>query len=145
MGGEFPGHPGRSGRSPNGQRAVSVRPITGSQTCPRAPRPSAWPASRGGAPKIELDDTQLKGELGLDHYEGRSWLGGYHHTALVTATHGVLTLERQHPKSPTAGLTLPQAVLLLQPTFTCWTGRCQTCQQPIDLDQLPLHPARQHE
>jgi SRSO17 transposase len=47
--------------------------------------------------KIELDYKQLKGQLGLDHYEGRSWLGWYHHTALVTAVHGFLTLERQHP------------------------------------------------
>jgi len=47
--------------------------------------------------KIELDYKQLKGELGLDHYEGRSWLGWYHHTAMVTAAHGFLTLERQHP------------------------------------------------
>jgi Transposase DDE domain len=42
--------------------------------------------------QIELDYKQLKGELGLDHYEGRSWLGWYHHTALVTAAHGFLTL-----------------------------------------------------
>jgi SRSO17 transposase len=47
--------------------------------------------------KIELDYKQLKGELGLDHYEGRSWLGWYHHTALVSAAHGFLTLERQNP------------------------------------------------
>lgn len=47
--------------------------------------------------KIELDYKQLKGELGLDHYEGRSWLGWYHHTALVSAAHGFLTLERLHP------------------------------------------------
>jgi SRSO17 transposase len=47
--------------------------------------------------KVELDYKQLKGELGLDHYEGRSWLGWYHHTALVSAAHGFLTLERQHP------------------------------------------------
>ena len=47
--------------------------------------------------KIELDYKQLKGELGLDHYEGRSSLGWYHHTALVTAAHGFLRLERQHP------------------------------------------------
>ena len=46
---------------------------------------------------IELDYRQIKGHLGLDHYEGRSWLGWYHHTALVTAAHGFLTLERQHP------------------------------------------------
>jgi SRSO17 transposase len=50
--------------------------------------------------KIELDYKQLKGELGLDHYEGRSWLGWYHHTALVTAAHGFLTLERLRPLAP---------------------------------------------
>jgi SRSO17 transposase len=50
--------------------------------------------------KIELDYKQLKGQLGLDHYEGRSWLGWYHHTALVTAAHGFLTLERLDPKAP---------------------------------------------
>ena len=49
---------------------------------------------------IELDYKQLKGELGLDHYEGRSWLGWYHHTALVTAAHGFLTLERLNPFHP---------------------------------------------
>jgi len=47
--------------------------------------------------KIELDYRQLKGKLGLDHYEGRSWLGWYHHTALVTAAHGFMTLERLRP------------------------------------------------
>ena len=50
--------------------------------------------------KIELDYKQLKGELGLDHYEGRSWVGWHHHTALVTAAHGFLTLERLHPFRP---------------------------------------------
>lgn len=48
--------------------------------------------------KVELDYRQLKGELGLDHYEGRSWLGWHHHTALVSAAHGFLTLERLDPK-----------------------------------------------
>jgi SRSO17 transposase len=47
---------------------------------------------------IELDYRQLKGELGLDHYEGRSYLGWYHHTALVTTSHAFLTLERTDPK-----------------------------------------------
>jgi SRSO17 transposase len=48
---------------------------------------------------IELDYRQLKGELGLDHYEGRSYLGFHHHTALVTCAHGFLTLERLDPKA----------------------------------------------
>jgi len=30
-------------------------------------------------------------------------------------------------------------VLLLRPVLRCWAGRCRTCQQPIDLDQLTLH------
>ena len=47
---------------------------------------------------IELDYRQLKGQLGLDHYEGRSYLGWHHHTALVTCAHAFLTLERQNPK-----------------------------------------------
>ena len=46
---------------------------------------------------IELDYRQLKGELGLDHYEGRSYLGFHHHCAVVIAAHGFLTLERQNP------------------------------------------------
>jgi len=50
--------------------------------------------------KMELDYKQLKGELGLDHYEGRSWPGWYHHTALVSAAHGFLTLERPNPFRP---------------------------------------------
>jgi SRSO17 transposase len=49
---------------------------------------------------IELDYRQLKGELGLDHYEGRSFAGFHHHCALVTCAHAFLTLERLDPKVP---------------------------------------------
>jgi SRSO17 transposase len=49
---------------------------------------------------IELDYRQLKGELGLDHYEGRSYLGFHHHTALVTCAHAFLTEERLRPPAP---------------------------------------------
>jgi SRSO17 transposase len=48
---------------------------------------------------IELDYRQLKGELGLDHYEGRSYRGFHHHCALVTCAHAFLTLERICPKA----------------------------------------------
>ena len=47
------------------------------------------------------------------------------------------------PESPAAGLTLPQTVLLLQPVLRCWTGRCRTCHQPVDLEQLPLFHQRE--
>lgn len=46
---------------------------------------------------IELDYKQLKGELGLDHYEGRSYPGFHHHCSLVVAAHGFLTEERADP------------------------------------------------
>ena len=49
--------------------------------------------------QIELDYRQLKGELGLDHYEGRSYLGFHHHTALVTCAHAYLTEERLRPRA----------------------------------------------
>jgi hypothetical protein len=51
----------------------------------------------------------------------------------------------REPFSPAAGLTLPQAVHLLQPIFKCWTGRCQTCQQPVDLANLVLGRTRRDE
>jgi hypothetical protein len=47
------------------------------------------------------------------------------------------------PESPAAGLTLPQAVLLLQPVLRCWADRCRTCNQPVNLEQLILLPQRE--
>jgi hypothetical protein len=47
------------------------------------------------------------------------------------------------PASAAAGLTLPQAVLLLQPLLRCWAGRCRTCHQPVDLNQLTLFTRRE--
>ena len=44
--------------------------------------------------RIEQDYRELKGALGLDHYEGRSWQGWHHHVTLVSVAHGFLTLER---------------------------------------------------
>ncbi len=48
--------------------------------------------------KIEQDYQQLKEELGLDHYEGRSWAGWHHHVTLVMLAHAFLTLERLRSK-----------------------------------------------
>jgi SRSO17 transposase len=48
--------------------------------------------------RVEQDYRELKGALGLDHFEGRGWRGWHHHVTLVSVAHGFLTLERlQHP------------------------------------------------
>ena len=44
--------------------------------------------------RIEHDYRELKTGLGLDHFEGRSWLGWHHHVTLVTAAHLFLTILR---------------------------------------------------
>jgi SRSO17 transposase len=49
--------------------------------------------------RVEQDYRELKGALGLDHFEGRSWTGWHHHVSLVSVAHGFLTLERlRRPK-----------------------------------------------
>src|SRR5262245_16929797 len=48
---------------------------------------SRWPVEQGYQ--------QLKEELGLDHFEGRSWRGFHHHACLVLLAYGFLALERQ--------------------------------------------------
>jgi SRSO17 transposase len=43
---------------------------------------------------IERDYQELKGELGLAHYEGRNWRGFHHHATLCIAAYGFLIAER---------------------------------------------------
>lgn len=45
--------------------------------------------------KIEQGYQQLKEELGLDHFEGRSWLGLHHHLTLCFMAYDFLILIRQ--------------------------------------------------
>lgn len=44
--------------------------------------------------RIEHDYRELKHGLGLDHFEGRTWLGWHHHVTLVTAAHLFITTLR---------------------------------------------------
>ncbi|MFF4291484.1 IS701 family transposase [Streptomyces sp. NPDC001633] len=50
--------------------------------------------------RIEHDYRELKTALGLDHFEGRSFVGWHRHVTLVTAAHLFLTEQRRHPKAP---------------------------------------------
>lgn len=47
---------------------------------------------------IEQGYQQLKEELGLDHHEGRSWLGWHRHVLLTFLAYGYLTLIRLEQK-----------------------------------------------
>ena len=49
--------------------------------------------------RVELDYQQLKGELGLTHYEGRSWRGLHHHAAMCVLAYAFLALQRAFPPS----------------------------------------------
>lgn len=44
--------------------------------------------------RVERDYQEMKGELGLDHFEGRSWRGFHHHASLCAVAHGFLALRR---------------------------------------------------
>jgi SRSO17 transposase len=48
--------------------------------------------------RIEMDYRELKEELGLDHFEGRHWLGWHHHVTLVTLAYAFLRFEQARLK-----------------------------------------------
>ena len=81
--------------------------------------------------RIEHDYRELKDGLGLDHFEGRSYLGWHRHVTLAAARPGVLHPAAPRPKSPCAGLTLYAVLRELQTLLAVWTGACHTCLQPF--------------
>jgi SRSO17 transposase len=55
---------------------------------------SRWPVEQGYQ--------QMKEELGLNHFEGRSWRGFHHHACLVMLAYGFLVLEQRREKEAPA-------------------------------------------
>jgi SRSO17 transposase len=49
--------------------------------------------------QVEQGYRQLKRELGLDHFEGRSWTGLHHHATMTFLAYGFLTLERRRAEA----------------------------------------------
>lgn len=82
--------------------------------------------------RVERDYQELKGELGLDHFEGRTWRGFHHHATLCAVAHGFLALRRalSPPEQgevdaaggPTASAADPTAAHRLVPALRS-TGR----------------------
>lgn len=52
----------------------------------------------------------LKSELGLDHFEGRTWHGWHHHVSLVFAAYSFLCGESENSDSPPFRSLLPSAL-----------------------------------
>jgi len=44
--------------------------------------------------RVERDYQEMKQELGLDHFEGRTWRGFHHHATLCAVAHAFLALRR---------------------------------------------------
>lgn len=55
---------------------------------------SRWPVEQGYQ--------QMKEELGLNHFEGRSWRGFHHHACLVMLAYGFLALEQRREREAPA-------------------------------------------
>jgi SRSO17 transposase len=54
--------------------------------------------------RVEQGHQQMKEELGLDHFEGRSWRGFHHHAAMVLLAYGFLLLEQSRPRPESTGV-----------------------------------------
>ena len=96
----WPGHDGRRGGCANAEAVwllveeqadgaikytlSNLPPDTSRRTAGRRWK-SRWPVEQGYQP--------LKEELGLDHFEGRSWRGFHHHAALTFLAYGFLLPE----------------------------------------------------
>jgi SRSO17 transposase len=66
---------------------------------------------------IEQQYQELKTELGLDHFEGRSFPGWHHHVVLTAVAYAFLQRERmRHDVDPT--LTLPATRAIVTEIFT---------------------------
>jgi SRSO17 transposase len=64
---------------------------------------------------IEQQYRELKTNLGLEHFEGRTFPGWHHHVVLTALTYNFLQAERRRRL---AGLTFPQAHAIVQEIFT---------------------------
>ena len=45
--------------------------------------------------RVERDYQEMKQEIGLDHFEGRTWRGFHHHATLCAVAHGFLAIQRR--------------------------------------------------
>jgi SRSO17 transposase len=87
---------------------------------------------------IEQQYQELKDELGLDHFEGRSLPGWQRHVALIAVAYTFLQVERQRRSS--RDLTLPRVRVILQEVLTAhlFVTRPHYLQRMLKLQQVSL-------
>jgi SRSO17 transposase len=86
--------------------------------------------------RIERDYQEMKGEFGLDHFEGRRWAGFHHHVACVAAAHAFLALERARcpPQHSLESQRLPATASAGAPS------RHRGLPTVLPRDRAPRHP-----
>ena len=110
--------------------------------------------------RIERDYQDLKQEIGLGHYEGRSWRGFHHHGTMSIAAYGFLISERERipPSGPDRAAQIekpalpsgyrprgaPDPAAAPRPQFDrhhpSLAGRCD-CEDPSTMPMLHPSPA----
>jgi SRSO17 transposase len=87
---------------------------------------------------IEQQYQELKDELGLDHFEGRSLPGWQRHAVLTAVAYTFLQVERQ--RRPSKDLTLPRVRVVFQEVLTAhlFVTRPHYLQRMLKLQQVSL-------
>jgi SRSO17 transposase len=86
---------------------------------------------------IEVQYRDLKTELGLDHFEGRSYPGWSHHAVLAAMTFTFLQLERRRRREPWP--TFPEIRDLVREVMAAllWTARPSWLKLAISFQRNP--------
>lgn len=87
--------------------------------------------------RIERSYEDLKGELGLDHYEGRRYPGWHHHVSVVLCCYAFIVAERARRFPPSARGTPPTPTDAKSPR-TPLPGQLHHCATCGLSDHLPL-------
>ena len=113
------------------------RPSTIWSTCPRPRRCARWCGSTHQRWAIEQQYQELKDELGLDHFEGRSLPGWQRHVVLTALAYTWLQCERRRRGTHLPTLPLVRAVIteiLTAHFFVTRPHYLQTMQKLAEID-----------
>ena len=85
---------------------------------------------------IETIFEESKGEVGMDHYEMRSWIGWHHHMLLVSLAHHFLVRLRIQFQEQAPALTLYQVRILLCSVLPSFISDIQAALERVRYYQL---------